>query len=91
MTDETRAIKCDCVYEEFCNLVNGGGIFLPKPCAYRKNVNDFVEAVRCKDCTNKRKAIAENGQMIFCSIWGRGWYRVDPNDFCSYGERRTNE
>ena len=52
---------------------------------------DAVEVVRCKDCTNKRKAIpAENGQVIFCSIWGRGWCRVDPNDFCSYGERKDN-
>ena len=51
---------------------------------------DAVEVVRCKDCTNKRKAVAENGQIIFCSIWGRGWCRVDPNDFCSYGGRRTD-
>ena len=54
--------------------------------------NGVMPVVRCKDCTNKRKAIpAENGQVIFCSIWGRGWCRVDPNDFCSYGERKDND
>lgn len=42
--------ECNCVYEEFCKLVNGGGIFLPKPCAYRKDSTDFVEVVRCKEC-----------------------------------------
>ena len=51
---------------------------------------DAVEVVRCKDCTHNRKAIDEKGWGIFCSIWGRGWHRVEPDDFCSYGERRID-
>ena len=37
--------ECNCVYEEFCKLVNGGGIFLPKPCAYRKDSRGFVQVL----------------------------------------------
>ena len=65
--------------------------------SFNENQARYIESlgikkvVRCKDCTNKRKATAENGTIIFCSIWGRGWYRVDPNDFCSYGERKDND
>ena len=47
--------------------------------------------VRCKDCTHNRKTIDEKGYGIFCSVWGRGWHRVEPDDFCSYGERKDNE
>lgn len=49
---------------------------------------EYAEVVRCRDCTHNRKAIDEKGWGIFCSIWGRGWHRVEPDDFCSYGERR---
>ena len=52
---------------------------------------DAVEVVRCKDCIHNRKAIDEKGHGIFCSIWGRSWHRVEPDDFCSYGERREGE
>ncbi len=79
MTEETRAIKCDCVYEEFCNLVNGGTIFLTKPCAYKRSANDFVEVVRCKDCRYHYQTICPVGTKTF------------DEDFCSYGERRNNE
>ena len=46
--------------------------------------------VLCKDCTHTRKAIDEKGHGIFCSILGREWHRVEPDDFCSYGERKDN-
>lgn len=49
------------------------------------------ELVRCKECTHNRKTIDEKGCGIFCAIWGRGWHRVEPDDFCSYGERREGE
>jgi hypothetical protein len=47
---------------------------------------DAVEVVRCKDCKhfNHQKALRPGG--IWCEYWGTD---PDPDDFCSYGERRT--
>ena len=42
---------------------------------------DVVEVVRCKDCTEWDKNECE------CSHW----YGFRENDFCSYGERRTDD
>lgn len=52
---------------------------------------DAVEVVRCRDCIHNRKTIDETGLGIFCSIWGRGWHRVEPDYFCSYGERKDGD
>ena len=47
-----------------------------------------VEVVRCKDC----KSYDDAG---FCWLWdyepGMSPNTVDPDDFCSYGERREGE
>lgn len=60
---------------------------------------DAVEVVRCKDCDNwdlEHKAGRESlGNLVCpCSEWSNyedGHSRFTrPNDFCSYGERRTN-
>ena len=88
MTDEARAIKCDCVYEEFCNLINGGGIFLPKPCSYRKSKEKFAEVVLCKDCKKATKPERTKLEFVWCSKWKNV---MEYCDFCSYGERKTNE
>ena len=42
---------------------------------------DVVEVVRCKDCTEWDSNECE------CSHW----YGFRENDFCSYGERRTED
>ena len=51
---------------------------------------DVVEVVRCKDCAWARKV--DNREPMFrcvnicrdgCTQW------LDSNDFCSYGERRS--
>ena len=49
---------------------------------------DAVEVVRCKDCkyNDHKKAFRTEG--IWCCYWG---IDPDPNDFCSYGERREGE
>ena len=49
---------------------------------------DAVPVVRCKDCKHCRETIDYFGKGLFCSIWGREWQRVQPTDFCSYGERK---
>ena len=49
---------------------------------------DAVPAVRCRGCKHCKEATAPEGRGFFCAIWGRGWHRVQPDDFCSYGERK---
>ena len=52
---------------------------------------DAVEVVRCKDCMYKDiwYEIDELGARV--NICGcSGLYIVEDNDFCSYGERKTN-
>ena len=48
---------------------------------------DVTLVVPCKDCRHCTGKADYDGQELFCAIWGRGWHRVQPNDFCSYGER----
>ena len=49
---------------------------------------DAVPAVRCRGCKHCKEAADHEGRGFFCAIWGRGWHRVQPDDFCSYGERK---
>ena len=44
---------------------------------------DAVPVVRCKDCKNY-------GDEYFCPLLSLADY-TDPNDFCSYGERKDGE
>lgn len=52
---------------------------------------DAVEVVRCKDCKHQEECMK---QLVF---WGRdhvlemNTYQYHKLDFCSYGERRTND
>lgn len=49
---------------------------------------DAVEVVRCKDCKSYCHIIGKGDRAIFgCSYMGRD---VKPDDFCPYGERRTD-
>ena len=52
---------------------------------------DVVPVVRCKDCQRCVETVDYFGKGLFCSCWGRGWRRVQPEDFCSYGERKGGE
>ena len=47
------------------------------------------EPVPCKDCSHCRETIDRFGAGLFCSRWNRDWQRVQPDDFCSYGERKN--
>ena len=47
---------------------------------------DAVEVVRCKDC----KFLFDNG-LCFENIKGIGYKKPNPNDFCSYGERKEGD
>ena len=49
---------------------------------------DAVPVVRCGECHHCKETMDYKGPGLFCSIWGREWQRVQPNDFCSYGQRK---
>lgn len=49
---------------------------------------DAVEVVRCKDCVHCADDWNGNQPMFTCEI-ARCGESVQPNDYCSYGERRT--
>lgn len=49
---------------------------------------DAVPVVRCRGCKHCKEAADHEGRGFFCAIWGRGWHRVQPDDFCSYGEQK---
>ena len=47
---------------------------------------DIVEVVRCKDCKHYSHDVdANEGEWDCCRVYGMF---VDPNDFCSEGERK---
>lgn len=64
---------------------------------------DAVEVVRCKDCENcevrqEQIIIGEVGKrypIYYCHHWdydpGMSPNQVEEDDFCSYGERRSDE
>lgn len=49
---------------------------------------DAAPVVRCRGCKHCKEATEHEGRGFFCAIWGRGWHRVQPDDFCSCGERK---
>jgi hypothetical protein len=49
---------------------------------------DAVPVVRCRECQHCKETVDYKGPGLFCSIWGREWQRVQPDDFCSYGQRK---
>lgn len=49
---------------------------------------DVIEVVRCKDC--KHRKTAECLMYVECDCGSQHTWECD-NDFCSYGERRTND
>ena len=84
--------KCNCVYEEFCSMINGKDIVLPQPCEYRKDSTDFVTVVRCKDCKHLRVI---NGKDLYAFCL-KTEYKFMPfqtdtrTHFCSLGERKDD-
>ena len=59
--------------------------------AYFKTIPtvDAVEVVRCKDCKHCLETSASSTK-IACSK-GVNWRAVEPNHYCSYGERKDHE
>lgn len=51
---------------------------------------DAVEVVRCKDCKHHGGVVYGNRCKKWSSYHAGLTYFTDANDFCSYGERRTD-
>ena len=49
------------------------------------------EIIYCGDCKYKDDGIDEDGVPFLKCLHGRSYGGTRINDFCSYGERRTNE
>ena len=70
----------DCIHYEVCE----NGQWYETPCVHYKNKADFVEVVRCQDCTHSK----EYPMRMICHRFGRD---TTENAFCSYGERVNYE
>ena len=97
MANEKRLISADVAKEmivnhanEFSDVLNrrekalliGGGT----SCIDKCPTVDAVEVVRCKDC--KHYYYSAYAMRCVCDFDNKEW---DKDDFCSYGERRTDE
>ena len=85
----------ECVHQPICNTYARLGVTdLPAsditPCDLFKSKADLVEVVRCKDCKYWNCvgiSTKHMGCSIFCGAYERE-YPTNPEDFCSYGERK---
>lgn len=80
----------DCIHYDICYKIEHYGRDLETniPCELFIGVNDRVEVVRCKDCKHK---FTEYDGSFTCNVFSNSYglpYRINPDDFCSYGERR---
>ena len=49
---------------------------------------DAVPVVRCSECKHNNPSRAIGDSNMWCDYWG---VDPDPDDFCSLGERRSDE
>lgn len=78
-----------CLHNEVCKYgdCRSNGMYCTEgKCKQFKNRTNYVEVVRCKDCKNGY-TIDGTGALDCCL---HGMY-VEPDDFCSYGERKDND
>ena len=71
-------VKCSDCFET-------AGIGNQHPCYEHR---DLVEVVRCKDCIGKAHWYQSDYGYTICGL--SGLVVVEDKDFCSYGERRTD-
>lgn len=51
---------------------------------------DVFPVVRCKDCVSYRVNQWDTESGKVCKYWS-DWIYTEPDDFCSYGERRGKD
>ena len=102
MATEKRLIDANAVLEDYWARVNCGEIMTYQDIHHeikRAPTVDAVEVVRCKDCKHWHEEtgwcalhshfIGRDGMACHPSQSSE-WKMFDANDFCSYGERRTD-
>lgn len=85
----TGMAKCkDCLHYEACSnfskIINSA-VDVETGCEHFKNRIDVAELVRCKDCKYRKKKVCGNPTAGM-------WVGVElrENDYCSYGERKSD-
>lgn len=71
----------NCIHRTFCAVSSTGAV-----CSTFKDKENFVEVVRCKDCTQ-----CYHNEYLGTYRCGRFMAVVDPNNYCSYGTRKNDE
>ena len=93
----TKLTCRDCIHYDVCDYhITELTTMTVEECSHEfKNKADFAEVVRCKDCKHFY-ADKYNGKVLRkeCGLrslgGGIGTVRLESeNDFCSYGERKT--
>ena len=56
-------------------------------CINNQDAADVVEVVRCKDCKHYKQNPWNKETDMLCQCYS-DWHTTEPNDFCSYGERK---
>ena len=89
MATEKRLIDANALIEQF-DESNFKGFVMKRLIEMQPTV-DAVEVVRCKDCEHFVRNSKVNTDRGDCYRYGIGCLRGKKiDDFCSYGERRTD-
>ena len=93
MATEKRLIRADVTVDAFTKwLTSTYDGRMPADIVNEIPTVDAVEVVRCKDCKHWKPITEHIPHMecdIFCGAYEHG-YPTNADDFCSYGERRTD-
>ena len=76
----------DCPFCRFFGNIDGAC----EDCQHRKTYPDLVAVIRCRDCKYGDTGTDEDGNK-FWKCLGIHYGGTKPNDFCSYGERKSDE
>lgn len=88
---EREAACKDCIHYDVCYHIEhyGRETETDEPCKKFKSA-DVVEVVRCRDC----EKCVKKDNFMYCEEHSDGWgdytAYVDPDDYCSYGERMSD-
>lgn len=92
-----RLIDADELYEKKHVALKEGEVlyrFTPRDIDNAETV-DAVPVVRCRECKHYREIRTKRYGNLMCKCTRMGKYDIDyqvnPNDFCSYGERRNTD
>lgn len=87
-----RLIDADALEEKGVEF-SDTSIYVPIEAVWDAPAVDAVEVVRCRDCkfyTEQKKRCDHPCQDWDVECFDQ-WLEMEPNDFCSYGERRESD